>query len=457
MASSVDLSNTITMHPHPLHLYPNRSSPSPSKRRENEPDDSAKPSASTAFDAVEVPGGGRHLASRRNNSYGDVERQRSTPYTHDSDPYHLSSSLKTETELSEIRANISHRRDGCGPVGFSKGSRTARKLEGFYESQNERIELLLKPVDNHRAEAKKAAGEDQLQYKIAVYGSFAANVILAGLQIYAAVSSGSLSLITTMADAIFDPMSNVTLIVANRAVNHVDGRRFPSGKARIETAGNITFCFIMSAVGAIIIVLSARELAGGSTGGTTSFHLPSVIAVAVAFVTKFSLWLYCWALKDKYSQINILWQDHRNDLFINGFGILTSVGGSKLRWWIDPMGAIILSTLIDIVWLRTATKEFLLLIGVTADTEIQQLITYIAVTHSSEIEQIDTVRVYHSGPRLIVEVDVVMNQNMTLKATHDVAEALQFKLESLPDVERAYVHVDYETSHKPEHFLKKEL
>ena len=39
----------------------------------------------------------------------------------------------------------------------------------------------------------------------------------------------------------------------------------------------------------------------------------------------------------------------------------------------------------------------------------------------------------------------------------DVAEALQFKLESLPDVERAYVHVDYETSHKPEHFLKKEL
>ncbi len=37
----------------------------------------------------------------------------------------------------------------------------------------------------------------------------------------------------------------------------------------------------------------------------------------------------------------------------------------------------------------------------------------------------------------------------TLQATHDVAEELQSKLESLPDVERAYVHVDYETSHKP--------
>lgn len=399
----------------------------------------------------------RDPISRHNTSNGDVERQQPSRYTRESDPYDLSSSLKTETELGLIRSNSSQKRDGCVPVSFNKKSRTARKLEGFYESQNERIEMLLKPVDDHRAEAKQAAGENQLKYYIAVYGSFAANILLAGLQIYAAVSSGSLSLITTMADAIFDPLSNVTLIVANRAVNRVDGRRFPSGKARIETAGNITFCFIMSAVGAIIIVLSARDIAGGSTEGTTSFHLPSVIAVAVAFVTKFTLWLYCWALKDTYSQVNILWQDHRNDLFINGFGILTSVGGSKLRWWIDPMGAIILSTLIDVVWLRTATKEFLLLIGVTADTKIQQLITYIAVTHGSEIEQIDTVRVYHSGPRLIAEVDVVMNQNMTLKATHDVAEALQFKLESLPDVERAYVHVDYETSHKPEHFLKKVL
>ena len=62
-----------------------------------------------------------------------------------------------------------------------------------------------------------------------------------------------------------------------------------------------------------------------------TFHLPSVIAVGVAFVTKASLFLYCWALRNKYSQIRILWEDHRNDLFINGFGLLTSVGGSKLR------------------------------------------------------------------------------------------------------------------------------
>lgn len=64
---------------------------------------------------------------------------------------------------------------------------------------------------------------------------------------------------------------------------------------------------------------------------------------------------------------------------------------------------------------------------------------------------------YHSGPRLIAEVDIVMDPAQTLEESHDIAEALQIKLEDLPDIERAYVHIDYETTHKPEHAFKKNM
>lgn len=392
------------------------------------------------------------------------------------DPFLLSTKLKTPTEIDDIRQKISHKKT-IGPLSASKTASRARNVQKYYENQNEVIESLLKPVSEHRRQAKSENESDALQFKIAVTGSFVANVVLAILQVYAAVSSVSLSLFTTMADALFDPLSNVMLILSSRAVKRVDGRRFPSGKARIETAGNIVFCFLMCSVSFILIVLSARDLAAGSESETNGFHLPSVIVVAIAFVTKLSLFLYCYSLKDKYSQMHILWEDHRNDLFINGFGLLTSVGGAKLKWWIDPMGAIILSVLIATLWLRTAYSEFQLLIGVTADTNTLQLLTYIckssklpadgtarstlidpqAMTHSKDILAIDTVRSWHSGPRLIVEVDIVMDAKATLRETHDVAESLQIKLESLPDVDRAYVHVDFETSHAPEHFLKKEL
>jgi len=316
----------------------------------------------------------------------------------------------------------------------------------------------LKPIEEHRREAKDERGDTRVRYLIAVHGSFAANIILAILQLYGATSSGSLSLFATMADSIFDPCSNLLLILSHRAVNRVDPNRFPSGKARLENAGNIVFCFLMCTVSMILIALSAQSLAThNDTEELNKLHLPSIIAVCVAFLTKFLLFLYCWGLRSVYSQVRILWEDHRNDLLINGFGILTSVGGSKLRWWLDPVGAIVLSLLILVLWSKAAHHEFLLLIGVTADQSLLRLITYISMTHSPLITQIDTVRAYHSGPRIIVEVDVVMSASTTLGVTHDVAEELQVKLESLPDVERAYVHVDYETSHKPEHFLKKEL
>ncbi|EOO02936.1 putative cation diffusion facilitator 1 protein [Phaeoacremonium minimum UCRPA7] len=409
-------------------------------------------------------------------------------YSLENDPYGLSQAYKTVDELERIKANTSRKRDGlpgdaspesvsAGTVAVAKGKAgggvlsgciplpkfgrsaiQARRVQGFYNRQNETIERLLKSVEEHREAARQEQGEDQFKFKIAVYGSFVANIILAALQVYGAAASGSLSLFTTMADAIFDPLSNITLILSNRAVSHVDPSRFPSGKARLETVGNIVFCFLMTAVSFILIAFSVKQLvdrAGSSE--LNDFHLPSVIAVVVAFSTKLALFLYTWALKDKYSQIFILWQDHRNDLLINGFGILTSVGGSKLEWWIDPMGAIILSVVVSAIWLRTAFAEFLLLVGVVASVETQQLITYVCVTHSPAVRQIDTVRVYHSGPRLIAEVDIVMDPGASLAETHDVAEALQFKLESLPDIERAYVHVDYETTHKPEHAYRKDL
>ncbi len=392
----------------------------------------------------------------RTASTFDTESQSPT-YASTSDPLDLTRRLKSRSELDRISANTARKREyACAPLHLV-GKDQQSKIKDFYETQNEQIQRLLKPVDEHVREARETQDATLLRYQIAVYGSFVANIILAILQVYGAVASGSLSLFTTMADAIFDPMSNITLILSNKAVKKVDARKFPAGKARIETAGNIVFCFLMTAVSFILIAFSVRELVEGSTDDTKSFHLPSIIAVAIAFCTKLGLFLYCWALRNQYSQVRILWEDHRNDLFINGFGILTSVGGSKLRWWLDPAGAIVLSVLISVLWLHTAYSEFQLLIGISADTETQQLITYVSMTHSDRIKQIDTVRAWHSGPRLVVEVDVVMDPEESLRVSHDIAEDLQMKLESLPNVERAYVHVDYEFEHRPEHSLKKEL
>ena len=373
----MDLTHDVSLHPRPpiqSHTEHQTSEPSASS---NAPSGCAKSTSfqSNSADADEHDPISRH--SIAHTSLADIEGIQPPLYTRENDPFQLSPKIKTPREINLFRAKTSRECAGYGPITINKAAKKAKKLQQFYKNQNENIQRLLRPVDEHVRLAKEFDGANQLKLKIAVQGSFAANVLLAALQVYGAVSSGSLSLFTTMADAIFDPMSNITLIVCNRAVKTVDARRYPSGKARIETAGNIVFCFLMTAVSFLLIVLSTMELARGSESATKSFHFPSVIAVAVAFCTKLCLFIYCWALRNDYSQIRILWEDHRNDLFINGFGLLTSIGGSKLKWWLDPMGAIILSCLISTLWLRTANSEFQLLIGVTADTQMLQWITYI--------------------------------------------------------------------------------
>ncbi|KAJ0337543.1 hypothetical protein COL922a_006643 [Colletotrichum nupharicola] len=356
------------------------------------------------------------------------------------DPYNLGTHIKSETDIGLLStrpaSNSARRRIHRN---FTRGGAKEAKLQDFYRTQNTKIRALLKSVDEHEREAKETQGDNNVKYQIAVKGSLAANVVLSALQLYAAISSGSLSLFTTMADSVFDPLSGIMLMLSHRAVKKVDTQKYPSGRARISTAGNIVFSFIMFSVSLVLIVMSARDLAAGSDSETNEFNLAS------------------WSIKHIYSQVEILWRDHRNDLFINGFGIFTFSAGSKIKWWIDPMGAIILSFLIAGLWLRTAYEEFQLLIGVSAEPEFLQLITYIAMTHSPDVKQIDTVRAYHSGPRYIVEIDIVMDRHEKLEIAHDVAEALQIKIEKLPGVERAYVHIDYETSHKPEHDLKKNL
>ncbi|KAL1625078.1 hypothetical protein SLS56_007505 [Neofusicoccum ribis] len=382
---------------------------------------------------------------------GDVESQ-SPVRLSGADPLKLKEKLKSDTEIQSIGANIARKRRSCNrlvALRTRKPVPRANDVRKFYEDQNANIRSFLKTVDEHEQEAGDTREGSNLKYKIAVRGSLAANVVLSGLQLYGAVSTGSLSLFTTMADSIFDPLANLMLLLSHRTVKKMDPHKFPAGKARISTAGNIVFAFLMCAVSLILIVMSARELAEGQEQEVNKFHLPAVIAVGVAFGTKLALFLYCWALKDIYSQVHMLWEDHRNDLFINGFGILTSVGGSKLRWYIDPIGAIALSCLIAALWSKTMYEEFQFLIGVSADVTTQQHMTYVAMMHSDLVLKVDTVRAYHSGPRLVAEVDVVMDRGLTLQEAHDCAEALQVKLEQLPNVERAFVHVDYETTHKP--------
>ncbi|KAJ3292768.1 hypothetical protein HDU79_001094 [Rhizoclosmatium sp. JEL0117] len=349
----------------------------------------------------------------------------------------LITAVKTDDEIAQIKADIRRR----------NGRRKANAVAAFYEAQNEQIEEMLKPVGSAE-EAEAAEDEKLVKVQIAIYGSLVANVVLFGLQLYASVSSGSLSLFATMADAFMDLASNLVLVFANITAAKKNRQRFPTGKRRFETAGIVVFSCIMGALSVELIIEGAKAIAGGEH--TTDLNVMNLSCIGVAIAVKAGLYFYCVALS-KYPSARILAQDHRNDIILNGTGIALSVVGQKFLWWMDPVGGILIATWILINWSQTAMEHVQKFIGESASQIFLNRVTYLAMTHHQEILQVDTVRAYSSGAGYFVEVDVVMDPSTPLMKSHDVAEALQIKIENLEDVERAFVHVDYETSHRPEH------
>jgi hypothetical protein len=194
--------------------------------------------------------------------------------------------------------------------------------------------------------------------------------------VYAAISSLSFSLLAAAIDAIFDLGSNALLFWLHKKASRLDVNKWPVGGARLETIGNIvygTFLFYhwehntdfichskvfcmyfssfhlrlpvlrqrgcrMGSVNLVIIVESARSLITRGNGDLKAFHVPSVVGVGVAlgnhFIShlaytksclfhagvKILLFLYCYSLRSKSSQVEVIWEDHRNDVVLNGFG-----------------------------------------------------------------------------------------------------------------------------------------
>ncbi|KAJ3026964.1 hypothetical protein HDV00_011478, partial [Rhizophlyctis rosea] len=90
------------------------------------------------------------------------------------DPYLLASRVMPADHIRDIRK----RRDG------------KKEVASFYEEQNEEIRRMLNTDDSgDESEAgKKATKAKQFAYKVAIQGSFIANIALSILQLYAAIS-----------------------------------------------------------------------------------------------------------------------------------------------------------------------------------------------------------------------------------------------------------------------------
>ncbi|KAI0403262.1 cation efflux family-domain-containing protein [Xylaria palmicola] len=351
--------------------------------------------------------------------------------------------------------------DPVDPLGFGRHRRgdvtkrqlksdypngNQRKLKRFYTQQNELIGQFLGAGDEERLQVEEDSRMAP-RIKLAVNASFAVNFFLFVIQVYAAVSTGSLSLFATAADAFVDLVSSFIIWLTSRLAAKPSVYKYPVGRTRIETIGIILFCSLLTTVAVELLIESIRSLAGGPRDAEPLQIIPLAF-VGTAILAKGSLMLYCFFYR-RYPSVHVFFIDHRNDIVVNIFGLTLSIIGNRVAWFVDPIGAIIIGLIILFSWVANAFEQVWLLVGKSAPRDFISKLIYISMTHDPRILKVDTCRAYHAGQRYYVEVDVIMDMETPLKVSHDVSQSLQRKFEGLGDVERAFVHVDYDDDHDP--------
>ncbi|KAL2043469.1 hypothetical protein N7G274_003776 [Stereocaulon virgatum] len=295
---------------------------------------------------------------------------------------------------------------------------------------------------------RRRAGEKRAKWAINI--NVIANIILLIAKICAAFFSSSLSLIASLVDSALDLLCTLIVWTTNKLVAWKIRRlqhKFPVGRRRLEPLGILVFSIIMIVSFLQILQESVTKLLPGGPREAATLPPIAIGALAATVGIKGFIWIGC--AKVKTTQVQALAQDCKTDVVFNTLSLLFPLLGHTFSlWWLDPVGAALLSLFIIYDWAETCFENVTRLTGSAVDNRILQKVTYVAWRFAPVVDAYKTITAYHAGDGVWVEMDIMLGEDTKLSRAHDVAETLQYCLEGLGEVDRAFVTVDY-TSQGP--------
>lgn len=363
--------------------------------------------------------------------------------------------------------------------GSNKVKRTPRNI--YKVPQDERTLLLGGEAPaSHIPEIDIEQEEETLSgdkvVTVAIYLNLVANVVLLIGKIIVMLMTSSVSILASLVDAALDFLSTAIVWTTTKLIARQDQYRYPVGRRRLEPIGVLVFSVIMIA-SFFQVALECITRLSSHDHAIVSLSLPAILIMASTVVVKFLCWLWCRLINN--SSVQALAQDAETDIVFNIFSIIfplsklcilsiagrygdihnyfsSTVGFYAQIWWLDALGGLLLSLYVICGWSATSSQHIKNLTGAAATADQRNILLYLTMRFAKTIKQIQGLQAYHAGDKLNVEVDIVLDEHMSLRDSHDLSESLQYVLESVPMVDRAFVHSDYLTWNLPTHMSQQE-
>ncbi|KAJ5146574.1 Cation efflux protein [Penicillium bovifimosum] len=292
-------------------------------------------------------------------------------------------------------------------------------------------------------------GDEDRVINLAIRINFIANVTLLASKIAIMAMTSSMSMLAGLVDGVLDFLSTVIIWVTTIMIRREDRNRYPISRRRLEPISVLIFSVIM-VTSFFQVALSSMKQLIADDHRVVELSAPSIALMGGTVLVKLLCWLWCRLIPSP--SVQVLAQDAMTDVVFNTFSIIFPLIGTFANlWYLDPLGGLILSCYIMWNWGQTAAEYIRRLTGAAASADDHSILLYMTMRFSRVIHKIQNLKAYYASDKLNVEVDLVLDEGTSLRDSHDVGESLQYILESVPTVDRAFVHLDYDEWNLPSH------
>jgi cation diffusion facilitator family transporter len=279
-------------------------------------------------------------------------------------------------------------------------------------------------------------------YRQAMALTLGGNVFLAVVKGITASITGSVSIYADAANSASDVVYSLLLVFGLWMAQRPPDLSHPQGHSRFEPLVGMAVTASMAFAGFEAARAAVERFLSG--GLAVEPGLPTLVLV-VSALAKAGMFLRIRWIAQKLSSPTFVTtaQDNLSDVLTSSAAFLGALGSSLIHPLSDAIGGILVALWIFRAVIRSARENLGFLTGAGANEDVRTRLM-------NAIETVPGVmRVHHmmseyTGPRLVVDVHINVDGEMTLNQAHAIADAVIARLEEQPEVDRAYVHIEPE-------------
>jgi cation diffusion facilitator family transporter len=279
-------------------------------------------------------------------------------------------------------------------------------------------------------------------YRRALLITVIGNALLALSKSGAAYLSGSVALYADAANSVSDVIYSLLMVFGLWMALRPPDLTHPQGHSRFEPLVGLMVTFSMGFAGYEAARTSiARFLEGGlavEPGWPTLVLLLSALVKAGMFIVITRI-----AKKLASPTLDTTAKDNLTDVLASMAAFIGALGSTFIHPLTDPIAGVVVSLYIFRAALTAARENLGFLTGAGASEELRQQVVDTAAGVPG-VQRVHHTMTEYVGPRLVVDLHINVNGQMSLDEAHIIADEVIARLEGMPEIDRAYVHIEPE-------------